>query len=199
MQTNQFASEVKRSLRRQLLSERSKVGSDVVAANSRKICEQILSWPVFLQAKTIMGYLAMPSEPQLDELLVAAVSAGKTVCVPLMGSQYGWMEAAAITGVDQLITGRMGVRMPDPSKTKILNPDLIDLVFTPGLAFAQDGSRLGFGAGYYDRFLIRSPQAIRVGIAWSLQVVDSVPTDEHDVFMQWVITEEGIFGCPGAS
>lgn len=142
-----------------------------------------------------MGYLAMPGEPQLDSLLIQAIEAGKVVCVPLMGSVYGVMESANLTAIDDVITGRLGVRMPDPSRTRIIEPNCIDFVLTPGVAFDYEGNRLGMGAGYYDRFFARAPQALRVGICWSRQVMNSIPYEEHDMRMHWLITEDKMICC----
>jgi 5-formyltetrahydrofolate cyclo-ligase len=190
-----LAAEVKSILRRQMLLKRKTISLETVTAGSLSICRQLLSWPVFQQAKTVMGYLAMPGEPHLDNLLIYAIKAGKTVCVPLLSSVYGVMESAAITDFNELIAGRLGVRMPDPSRARILDPSLIDLILTPGVAFDEGGSRLGMGAGYYDRFLTRAPQALRAGISWSGQLVSEVPRAKHDILMQWVVTEDRIINC----
>lgn len=186
---------VKSVLRKSLLSVRRQLPQATVTAGSRAICENILAWPLFQAAKTVMGYLAMPGEPLLDELLSVAIEAGKTVCVPLMGPIYGSMEAAAITSLDELVPGRLGVRMPDPSCARILSPALIDLVLVPGVAFDAGGSRLGMGAGYYDRFLAMAPQASLVGIAWTMQLVTTVPQAEHDILMHWIVTEDRVIHC----
>lgn len=182
-------------LRREMLNRRKSLSASVVIAGSQAICRRLASFPHFVQAKTVMGYLAMPGEPLLDEFLLYALEAGKTVCVPFMGPEFGVMEAAAITSFAGLVSGRLGVRMPDPSQTWIVDANSIDLVLTPGVAFDKSGGRLGMGAGYYDRFLASAPQACRVGIAWNLQLVDQVPQAEHDILMQWLITEDSVICC----
>lgn len=187
--------EVKSNLRRHMLSERNAISLEAVSAGSHGMIQQLLSWPLFQQAKTIMGYLAMPGEPQLDCLLAQAIKAGKTVCVPLMGSVYGVMESAKITNIDDIIIGRLGVRMPNPSRTRIIDPECIDCVLTPGVAFDYHGNRMGMGAGYYDRFFVRAPQALRVGICWSWQVMPSIPYEAHDICMHWLVTEGNLICC----
>lgn len=182
-------------LRQEILNKRKNLPDYAITAGSQAICRKLASLPLFIQAETIMGYLAMPGEPQLDEILLQALDAGKTVCVPLMGPVFGVMEAAEISGFDDLVTGRLGVRMPDPSHARVVNADAIDLVLTPGVAFDLSGCRLGMGAGYYDRFLAGAPQACRAGIAWSMQLVDQVPRAEHDILMQWLITEDNVICC----
>lgn len=142
-----------------------------------------------------MLYLAMADEPQTDAIIIDALKTDKTVCVPVLGQQYGIMEAAVISGLDDLVTGRLGLRMPDPACAKNIDPARIDLVFVPGVAFDREGNRLGMGAGYYDRFLTRALQALFVGMAWSFQVADAVPAATHDISMNYLLTEEGIFRC----
>lgn len=182
-------------LRQEMLNKRKSLPASAITAGSQAICRSLVSFPHFMQAKTVMGYLAMPGEPQLDEFLLYALDVGKTVCVPFMGPVFGVMEAVEITSLNGLISGRLGVRMPDPSTKRIVSASCIDLVLTPGVAFDKNGRRLGMGAGYYDRFLASAPQACRVGIAWSLQLVDQVPHAEHDILMQWLVTENSAICC----
>ena len=182
-------------LRKEMLNRRKNLTANAITAGSQAICRRLASFPHFVQAKTIMGYLAMPGEPQLDDFLLYALKIGKTVCVPFMGPVYGVMEAAEITSLTELVSGRLGVRMPDPSKTRTVSANTIDLVLTPGVAFDRGGGRLGMGAGYYDRFLPSASQACRVGIAWNLQLVDQVPQAEHDILMHWLITEDSAICC----
>lgn len=178
-----------------MLAERRRLAPQWVAEQSRIIHGHLLDWPSYRAARTIMLYLAMADEPQTDAVIIDALKADKTVCVPVLGQQYGIMEAAVISGLDDLVTGRLGLRMPDPARAKNIDPVLIDLVLVPGVAFDRGGNRLGMGAGYYDRFLTRAPQALLVGMAWSFQVVDAVPAATHDVSMHYLLTEEGIFRC----
>lgn len=185
--------EAKKALRGTMLARRRRLPADSIARGSEAIAAHFCAWPVYQKAKTVMVYLAMADEPQTEGLIAAAWVAGKTVCVPLMGEKYGHMEAGLLTGWEGLVIGRLGLKMPDPAKVRLIEPAAIDLVVVPGVAFDRRGYRLGMGAGYYDRFLPRATAACRLGLAWSLQVVDEVPVDEYDARLDYLLTEGGFW------
>jgi len=92
-----------------------------------------------------------------------------------------------------LIKGFMGIPEPDASVLKRLDPVEIDLVVVPGIAFDYARCRIGYGAGYYDRFLPRlRPDCPKVGLAYEMQVVEKIPASCHDIRMDLVITERRI-------
>lgn len=167
------------------------MGSEAIAA-------YFCAWELYHKASTVMLYLAMADEPQTAALVEDAWRRGKTVAVPLMGEAYGHMEAGRITGWGDLVTGRLGLAMPDPARAERLDPEAVDLVVVPGVAFDLSGRRVGMGAGYYDRFLPRAARAVRMGLAWARQVVDTVPADEHDAILDYLLTEEGFRPLAGA-
>ena len=183
--------EVKQRLRREMLAERRSLSAAAIKMGSEAIAAYFCAWPAYQAAKVVMLYLAMSDEPQTAALIEHAWQAGKTVAVPLMGDRYGFMEAAALECWDDLTTGRLGLKMPDPMKARRLDPAAIDLIVVPGVAFDPAGRRLGMGAGYYDRFLPQATRACRLGLAWSIQVAEEVPADEFDVRMDYLLTEGG--------
>jgi 5-formyltetrahydrofolate cyclo-ligase len=190
---NQSTGEAKKALRGEMLARRRRLPADSIAKGSEAIAAHFCAWPVYREAKIMMVYLAMADEPQTDRLIADAWAKGKTVCVPLMGERYGHMEAGLLTGWDDLIIGRLGLKMPDPAKVRLIEPATIDLIAVPGVVFDRRGYRVGMGAGYYDRFLPRATAACRLGLAWSLQVVDAVPADEYDAPLDYLLTEGGFW------
>lgn len=185
--------EAKKALRGEMLARRRRLPADSIAKGSEAIAAHFCAWPIFKQAKTVMVYLAMLDEPQTEGMITAAWAGGKTVCVPLMGEKYGHMEAGLLADWDSLVIGRLGLKMPDPRRVKLIEPASIDLIVVPGVAFDRRGYRVGMGAGYYDRFLPRATAACRLGLAWSLQVVDEVPADEYDACLDYLLTEGGFW------
>ena len=183
--------EAKQRLRQEMLAGRRSLPAAAIKKGSEAIAAYFCAWPPYLSAQVVMLYLAMPDEPQTAALIEHAWQAGKTVAVPLMGDRYGLMEAAEFGSWDDLTTGRLGLKMPDPARARLLDPATIDLVVVPGVAFDPAGRRLGMGAGYYDRFLPRASLAYRLGLAWSVQVTAAVPADEFDVRMDYLLTEDG--------
>ncbi|HMM21202.1 MAG TPA: 5-formyltetrahydrofolate cyclo-ligase [Selenomonadales bacterium] len=187
--------EEKKQLRQRMLTRRRGLPASAVLAGSAQIAAHLRDWPIYRRAGTVMLYLAMADEPQTEAMIEDARTAGKTVCVPMLRAEYGMMDAARIDGPDDLITGKLGLRMPDPAKAQLVSPGAIDLVVVPGVAFDAAGRRLGMGAGYYDRFLPQAERACRLGLAWSFQVAGAVPQGLYDVTMHYLLTEDGIISC----
>ena len=183
--------EAKQRLRREMLAIRRSLSAEEIKKGSEAIAAYFCAWPKYRAADTVLFFLSMADEPQTAALIEDAWRAGKKVAVPLMGEVYGVMEAAVLDGWDGLVTGRLGLKMPDPAKTRRIAPDDIGLVVVPGVAFDRTGRRLGMGAGYYDRFLPQASSACLMGLAWSAQIVPEVPAEEHDVRMDYLLTETG--------
>lgn len=183
----------KQELRKNILAVRRGMSPEEVAAGSAKLADHLCAWPVYQAAKNIMLYLAMPDEPHLDKVISHALAAGKTLCVPHMRETRGLMDAAIITNLDDLVVGQFNLLTPNPATLKLLDPSELDLIIVPGVAFDKEGRRLGMGAGYYDRFLLRAAKTELIGAAWAAQILEKVPTDEHDRPVNYLVTEEGIF------
>jgi 5-formyltetrahydrofolate cyclo-ligase len=187
----------KQTLRQALLARRRSLSIDFIKIGSAKINEWLCSWAPFQNARTVMTFLSMPDEPQMDEMISLTLQSGKTVCVPHLRSVYGYMDASRLTGTGDLVPGRLGLRVPNPDKIDIVSPGDIDLILVPGVVFDLTGQRIGMGAGYYDRFLIAAPQAMLVGVAWRFQLIAEIPQEKHDIPMHWIVTEDGIYDCIG--
>ncbi|MGL5514665.1 MAG: 5-formyltetrahydrofolate cyclo-ligase [Sporomusa sp.] len=187
--------QAKNELRKSMLAVRRGMNKEQVAAGSRRFAAHITAWPVYRAAKHIMMYLAMPDEPHMEQVISHALAAGKTVCVPHMRETKGLMDAAIISNLDDLVVGQFNLLTPDPTTLKILDPAELDLIIVPGVAFDRQGRRLGMGAGYYDRFLLKANKTELIGAAWAAQILATVPTDDHDRPVNYLLTEEGIFTC----
>ena len=184
--------EIKKQLRCDMLTKRRSLPTAWVTAQSEVIAATFSTWPIYLSAATVMFYLSMPDEPQTEQIILDALGRGKKVCVPLLGKTFGEMAAAWITDLDSLMTGRLGLKMPDPERSCIVAPADIDLIVVPGVAFDSRGNRLGMGAGYYDRFLEQKERCTLLGLAWSCQNIDKVPSEPHDIRMHYLLTEKGL-------
>jgi len=122
---------------------------------------------------------------------------GKRLCLPqVIDKKEGLMEPIEMPApwYDNVAPGYFGIL--EPTKGSTVDPCLIDIVLLPGVAFDQECYRLGYGGGFYDRFLPRlSPNAIKIGIAFGMQMVDRVPRDPHDIPLDGVCTEHGLKLC----
>lgn len=185
----------KTNLRTELLLRRRKLDKNMIAAQSDNMAKQLFAWPYYQQAKVIMLFLSMFDEPQMVKIIEDSWSQGKTVCVPHMRKEFGVMDAAVIDNWSELVKGRFNLLVPDPVTLKIINPELIDLIIVPGVGFDHSGNRLGMGAGYYDRFIPQAPQAILIGAIWSSHIMESIPHNDYDKPVHFLLNEDEIIKC----
>lgn len=187
-------------LRHLSLKRRDSIPTTEQERTSALITEQLLALPVFGQNQVFFIYCSYRSEVATSNLLNRCLEAGKTTSVPLCQPKQAHMLAVIINDTTRdlscgyrSIPEPLSLRAPD----QILPPSLIEVAVIPGVVFDRSGHRLGYGGGYYDRFLARSaPQALRVGLAYSCQVVDRIPALSHDVPMDLVITEQEVLSWP---
>lgn len=179
----------KKALRRKFLSERA--AQDVAEKQSadRRITTHVLEHACYRRAKCIFAYVSTPQEIDTRALLRAAIAAGKTVCVPLCGAA-GQMTARQITSLEELQPGAHGIEEPSAAAREI-QPEGIDLVLVPALACDKQGYRLGYGGGYYDRFLCRT-EATRMVLCAEKRLVESLPHTMLDQKCHWIITERQV-------
>lgn len=153
------------------------------------IFEKIIYDIAFIKAKTVFIFVSFKSEVDTHKLIKYALASGKTVCVPKVNNINKTMEAIKINSFDEMRKSDYDILEPVLEENKI-NPEIIDLVIVPGLAFDKNGGRVGYGGGYYDKFFTSGNiKAYKIGLAYSFQVVYEVPVNEHDVLLDGIITD----------
>ena len=141
----------------------------------------------FTHAQTLLLYSALPDEVPTQILINELAAQGKTVLLPHVVSDTE-MELRRYSGPADLQQGAFGIL--EPTGELFTDYNTIDVAIIPGMAFDVKGHRLGRGKGYYDRFLDKlSPSTYKIGLCFSWQLVDHVPTDEHDIPMDEVIVQ----------
>ena len=185
----------KAELRAALLEARGAILPAVRETLSAAICGRALVLPVFRAAGTVHAYVGVASEVRTLPLLEAAWGAGKRVVCPRIGIGAR-LEGRLVRSVEDLVAGPRGLREPDPDTTALVPAEEIDLVVVPAVGFDRHGARLGFGGGYYDRFL-STTDASRLGLAFSLQIVDRIPQGPGDEPVHWIVTERETIECRG--
>lgn len=184
----------KTELRRHLQRLRAKMSGEQAAARSLQASRHILACDAYRKAKCIMGFLAFGKELSVDTVLAQALADGKKVAVPLITSDKEFVPVRLLD-MQHFSLDRYGIRTV-PQPVQLVEPEEIDLILVPGVAFGRDGSRLGMGAGYYDRFLLKAGQAVRMGVAYDALMQDALPVDAYDVGMQLLVSESGIIHLP---
>lgn len=174
----------KHTLRRELRARR-----DAFVANGQP---QIAPPPEYLarlaHGLTVASYVPVGSEADPHLLARAAVEAGCRIALPHVTSRAEPLRFLAWDTEAALAAGPFGLSQPDAAAAE-LEPDII---LTPLVGFDAAGNRLGQGAGHYDRAFERFPDALRIGIALSVQLVDSLPIDSWDVPLHMIVTEKGV-------
>ncbi len=155
----------------------------------RRITEHVLKNEAYRRASCVFTYVATPQEIDTHALIRQALADGKTVCVPLCGAQ-GDMTAHRIQSLDMLHKGMRGIAEPDESAPRVA-PEEIDLIIVPALACDRTGFRLGYGGGYYDRYLARS-SALSIALCAEVRLLDHLPHEPFDQRCHWIITERRV-------
>lgn len=140
------------------------------------------------QGLTVASYVPVGSEADPHLLARAAVDAGCRIALPHVTSREEALRFLAWDTEAALAAGPFGLSQPDAAAAELVP----DIILTPLVAFDADRNRLGQGAGHYDRAFARFPHALRVGIAMSVQQVDSLPTDPWDMPLHMIVTERGV-------
>lgn len=186
-------------LRKTTLARRDTLPESERFAKSSKICGKLFNLSEVENARTIFIYMHFRSEVQTVEFIKLCLMSGKKVTIPhtLTGEQR--LLSVQITDPKlDVVPGYCGI--PEPAswllQTAGLNPDKIDVAIIPGSVFDRSGGRLGYGGGYYDRFLAQdASRAFRIGLAYEIQMVDRVPVQQHDQLMDLVVTEDNVYDC----
>jgi len=182
--------EERTALRTNILATRNSLPAEERQRKSRVITERLLALPEFGASRSVFTYVSFRSEVETLSLIAHCLQKGVTVSVPLTLPAEHRLLAHAITDMNQdLGPGYCGI--PEPRTTlPLVDPASIEVVVVPGSVFDAKGGRLGYGGGYYDRFLHNAaPQALRIGLAFDLQVVAAVPLESHDQQLDYLITE----------
>ncbi len=182
----------KAEIRRIKKQERREMEKNLAAEKSRRIAERVQTLTAWKQAKTVLAYLPCQNETDASILLRAALREGKTAAVPVSDPETLGMLAAELSDFAELAPGAYGILEP---KTVVpIAPERLELVLVPGIAFDRSGGRIGFGKGYYDRFL-KKTNAKTVALCYAFQLVPDCFLESEDYPMDYIVTEDEVIAC----
>ena len=182
--------EEKQRLRRVIRAEEQQLSAKYKAASSAAICRHIMAMPEYRDAETVFCFVGRAHEIDTASLLQGILADGKRLCVPLCVDK-GIMELRQITDLEQLVPGSYGIQEP-PADAPTVSVDEVDLSIIPCLTCDHGGRRLGFGGGYYDRFLSVYRSAA-VMVCRERLIREELPVEPHDMPIPWVVTERGLY------
>jgi 5-formyltetrahydrofolate cyclo-ligase len=184
----------KRSLRQQILTRRRALSREEWRESSLMAQRQLMSLEAFRQAGCVALYAPAHNETDTSDILAAAFEAGKRVLYPAVCGDR--MVLRQVLGVSCLSTGCFGILEPRPTGSDHL-ADEPDLIVVPGVVFDCAGHRIGYGKGYYDRFLQHPDRnAHLVGLCHDFQLIEgAIPAEQHDIRMEILVTDRRIVPC----
>ncbi|MEI7843935.1 MAG: 5-formyltetrahydrofolate cyclo-ligase [Gallionellaceae bacterium] len=191
----------KQALRQSIIAARSNIAEPERAELSALIAARLAELEVYRNATTVLGYLNFGAEFSAEIFVRQALADGKQVLLPKVNRETKQLEIYRVTDLTlDVAPGLWEIREPLIERcNKVVDLSSIDFILLPGVAFARDGSRVGYGGGFYDKLLARMPhQPVLVAAAFSMQLIDYIELLEFDRAAQWLITEQETIRCETA-
>ena len=188
----------KKELRRKILALRDALPLEERKKKSKSIHSRLFSLPEFIASRTVAFFVSFRSEVFTEIMIRDALSLGKAVVVPITDITNKKINLSRIIDYPtDLSPGTWGILEPKPDHVRLIAPEEVDLVITPGAVFNYKGWRIGYGGGFYDGLLKSLPsRKPSVALAFELQVVEDVPIERtHDQPVDIIITEERVIRC----
>lgn len=188
--------EKKKLLRTAILEKRNALTQNEILEAVRLILDNLKNVKSFNDAKDIFCYFSFRSEVPTQAIIEQYWQQQKNVYIPVCVPETMEMVIARYTADTELVTVTYGLQEPAPDSLRIADRNLLDLALVPGAVFDARGYRIGYGAGYYDKFFSLSKKTIyKIALAYSFQIVEEVPRDKFDVPVDCIVTEKGIIYC----
>ncbi len=181
----------KQTLRKEISERLLSMPDSDLKKKSDAICKKIVETREFKNSDVVMLYLPMPYEVDIEPLIESCWQSSKRVLLPRILWQQKKMIAVEINSLGaELETSRIK-NLKQPASSDAADEKEIDLIITPGLGFDMNGNRLGRGGGYYDKFFgCKKLRAIKLAVAFDEQIVDEIPTQEHDLKIDCIVTDK---------
>lgn len=182
----------KRELRARVRALRDAVPEERREAMARAVEARLFALPELARARSVLVFSSFGSEVPTARILTRLAGEGRLVALPRLAGEE--LEVRAYRPGDPVARAPFGAL--EPVGGELIPPEELDVVVVPGLAFDRRGYRVGYGGGYFDRFLPRTrPDALRVGICFHLQLVEEVPHGPGDVPVDAVVTDREVVRC----
>ncbi len=179
----------KEAIRADMLRRRRAMFPDQVALTSGLAQQRLLATTLFAAVNSVALYHPIHNETATDDIFNAAISQGKVVFFPRVEGEV--LRFVSVGSLDQLVPGCFGVSEP-PVDLQVTG-HVPDMILVPGVAFDRRGHRLGYGRGFYDRYLSDCPPGVcKIGFSYSFQLCDVIPDDDHDQLLDALVTDTEI-------
>ena len=181
-------------IRNDMRQQLKRMDEETYFQRSRLILQRLLQEPSIIKGKTIAVTMSRFPEVETREMIKALWGLKKIVAVPKCEPKTHEMDFYTITSFDQLEMVYLNIEEPKTSGTTYISKQEIDVIIVPGVVFNEVGYRVGFGGGYYDRYL-SAFSGEKMSIAFDEQIVDAVPTEAHDIPVNIILTDKRRIHC----
>lgn len=183
--------ETKKEIRKRILKQRRECPPEIRHEASGRIVHSVLQHPWFAEASDIYAYADFDGEAETRTLIETALREGKRVWLPKVRGED--MEFYPVMSMDSLSEGAFGILEPSAKDVSASeNAAGKSLMLLPGVAFDRAGNRIGYGRGYYDRYLAVCPGIPKIALAFEFQITDRIPAEHTDIKADLIITEKGV-------
>ena len=172
--------------------KRSALTLSQVEEMSAEIQYNIFSLPQYNDCKALFTFINYGKEVVTKNIIKDALKKGKNVAVPYMTGKPHEMVFLKIDGLDNLVENKYGILEPVFNEEDIVNSDESTFIIVPALVLDNNKNRMGYGGGFYDKYLSENKYLCSVGVAYDFQIVENVPTEENDVPLDIIVTNRGI-------
>jgi len=180
---------IKAAIRNQLRASREQLTPKEREEKSQQIADHLTA--LIRPGETVLSFASKDIEVQTDAFLEQMLAQGNPLAVPIIQPEDVSLRLSYIREISALVPSTFDV--PEPIGSEIpADPEDIDTIILPMLGFDSTGGRIGYGSGYYDRFLEKHPHLRKIGIAFACQEAEKIPVEENDIFMDLIITEDGV-------
>ena len=176
----------KEDIRKNILTIRESLSEEEAKSRSQGVCKMLYAMSCFNQSNWLYGYMPIRKEVDIRPFLEHLLDKGKNLALPRVNGDT--MEFYHVTSFEDLEEGSFHILEP---KEKCPKVEASGFILVPGVAFDRKGGRIGYGKGYYDKYFSTHSQTLeKLGIAYTIQIVDEIPTTSQDVRLHGLISEE---------
>ena len=196
---------MKQTLRQSIIAARQNLGAVDRAAFSSSITARLITLKAYQSASTVLGYMSFGAEFESAAWVQQALQDGKQVLLPKVNGATKQLELFQVADLRRDIApGKWDIPEPLPERCRRVDTlEVVDFILLPVVAFARDGSRLGYGGGFYDKLLERIDSGVAsrpgypalVAAAFSMQLVENIPQEATDRKVEWLLTENEVLVC----
>jgi len=187
---------MKKTLRKEMIQKRRALTDGAWHKKSQNILSHIQESMIIEDAENIMIFMDFRKEVETRPIIEWLWAQNKNVIIPRVKKGSPILELCLIESFEEMNLSALGILEPKATHSEFVTPESIEFVFMPGVAFTRDGCRLGYGGGYYDQLIPLMQNHIpRIALAFDLQIVENLPTEDHDIKIDGIITENGVIHC----